>query len=133
MTTHPNRGRIAIDPAGNWRIYTATLPQGAVPLGIVTRASGNGALVRIEATGIYVQVNAGAIRSLPQGKIRTALGLSKHGGAGRGQGRRADDGATELQRKQVKLDQQTIDAMTDIGDGNLSLGIREAARRLSGE
>jgi len=73
MTTHPNRGRLTIDTDGNWRIYTATLPPGAEALGVVTRDSGSGALALIEATGLYVQVNAGAIRSLPQHKIAAAI------------------------------------------------------------
>ena len=62
--THANRGRLAVDLGGNWRIYTNTLPAGATSIGTVTRNGfETGALVRIESTGLYVQVNAGAVRA----------------------------------------------------------------------
>ena len=35
----------------------------------------------------------------------------------------------ELERKQVRLDRESIEILTRIGRGELSLGIREAARR----
>ena len=73
--THANRGRLAVDLGGNWRIYTNTLPAGATPIGTVTRNGfETGALVRIESTGLYVQVNAGAVRTLDQRKVKAAIG-----------------------------------------------------------
>lgn len=48
-----------------------------------------------------------------------------------GAGVKADDGVTDLERKQVRLDPSSIKVLTSIGNGNLSLGVREAARRLS--
>jgi hypothetical protein len=66
-----------INKDGNWRLYTNTIPAGSTALGTVTRDEGDtGALVRIEATGAYVQVNAGAIRSLDGRKVAAALGLT---------------------------------------------------------
>jgi len=74
MIAHTNRGRLTVDSNGNWRLYTNTIPANGRAIGTVTRGIGDtGALVLIETTGIYVQVNAGALRSLPQGKVLAAL------------------------------------------------------------
>jgi hypothetical protein len=71
-----NRARLTVDLSGNWRIYTNTLPTGASALGTVTRGIGDtGALVRTQA-GIYVQCNAGVLRSLDQRKVAAALGVT---------------------------------------------------------
>ncbi|CFU00838.1 Uncharacterised protein [Burkholderia pseudomallei] len=46
-------------------------------LGTVQRGSGEaGALGRIKATGLLVQVNAGAVRSLDQRKAEAALAIA---------------------------------------------------------
>lgn len=72
--THNNRGRLTVRIDGNWRLYTNTIPVNSRVLGTVTRSAGDtGALVLIEATGIYIQVNAGVARSLPQQKVVAAL------------------------------------------------------------
>jgi len=77
MPAHQNRGRITVDTNGNWRLYTSTIPANSTPLGTVTRdGHDNGALVRIDATGAYVQVNAGAVRSLDGRKVAAALGTA---------------------------------------------------------
>jgi hypothetical protein len=47
-----------------------------------------------------------------------------------GAGPKADDGVKRLTRKQVKLDEETIRILTRVGGGNLSLGVREASRRI---
>lgn len=47
-----------------------------------------------------------------------------------GAGVKPDDGASPLARKQVRLDPETEAILSRLGGGNLSLGIREAARRL---
>lgn len=74
MSNHPNRGTLTINPAGNWHIYTNTLPAGSRAIGTVSRGDvDTGALALIERTGLYVQVNAGAIRTLDQRKVLTAL------------------------------------------------------------
>ena len=116
--THNNRGRLAVDLGGKWRLYTNTIPENSTPLGTVTRDGyDTGALVRIDATGMYVQVNAGAIRNLDGRKVLSALGT-----AGR---------PTEMtggRRVQVYLDDASIEAATKLGDGNLSAGIRAALK-----
>lgn len=47
-----------------------------------------------------------------------------------GAGVKAEDGCTPLERKQVRIDPRSEAILTKIGKGNLSLGIREAARRV---
>lgn len=49
------------------------------------------------------------------------------GGAGRGQGLKAVDGATGLKRRNITLDDARRDILRALGDGDLSLGIRRAA------
>jgi len=72
--THTNRGRLAVEVDGNWRLYANTLPAGAEALGTVTRGAGEtGALIRYAGTGLYAQINAGAVRSLDQRKVRAAI------------------------------------------------------------
>ena len=46
-----------------------------------------------------------------------------------GAGVKADDGVV-TERKQVRLDAESEATLLKVGGGNLSLGIREAARRL---
>lgn len=131
MAPHSNRGRLTVDLGGKWRIYTNTLPAGSRALGTVTRDGyDTGALVLIEATGLYVQANADAIRSLPQAKISAALAEVRtgKGGPGRGQGLKAADGATGLQRTNITIDPASAEILRAYGDGDLSLGIRRAAR-----
>lgn len=71
---HQNRGRLTVDQNGNWRHYSPVLPRGSTPLGTVSdKDFGTGALVRIDATGLYAQVNAGIVRSLIQRKVEAAL------------------------------------------------------------
>ena len=71
---HENRGRITVNPAGAWKLYANTLPAGSTPLGTVTRDGiDTGALVRFDATGLYAQINAGAVRNLDRRKVEAAL------------------------------------------------------------
>ena len=117
--THSNRGRLTVDTDGNWRAYTQTLPASSTPMGTVTRdESDTGALVRIEATGVYVQVNAGAIRSLDGRKVAAALGT-----AGR---------PSEMfggRKVNTYLDAESIAIATRLGNGNVSEGIRKALKQ----
>lgn len=131
--SHENRSRLSVDPGGKWRLYSPVIPASARALGTVRRSIGDvGALIQFEATGIYAQANAGVVRTLDQSKITAALAEARgtHGGAGRGQGRPAADGATNLSRKNVSLDGATIERLRALGDGDLSLGIRRAAAAL---
>lgn len=116
--THDNRGRITVDSAGNWRLYCNTLPAGAVPLGTVTRdGTDTGALVRYEATGLYAQINAGAVRSLDGRKVAAALGTT-------GRPTEIEDG----RRVSVYLDPASIAAAEALGGGSISAGIRRALK-----
>ena len=47
-----------------------------------------------------------------------------------GAGLKAEDGAQAMRRKQVLIDASAESVLLQVGNGNLSLGIREAARRL---
>lgn len=71
-----NRGRITIDPSGAWRLYATTIPAGADVLGTVTQGAETGALIRCRGTGLYAQLNAGAVRSLDQRKVSAAMGAA---------------------------------------------------------
>lgn len=131
--THNNRGRLVVDLSGKWRLYTNTLPANSRALGTITREGyDTGALVLIEATGLYVQANAGAIRSLPQAKVAAALAEVRtgSGGPGRGQGLKAADGATGLKRTNITIDPESAETLRAFGDGDLSLGIRRAAAHI---
>ncbi len=58
---------------GKWRLYSRRIPAHSRAIGTVTRdGCDTGALV-LMATGLYVQANAGVIRSLPQALVAAAL------------------------------------------------------------
>lgn len=117
VSENKHNGSITVDPDGKWQIYTNTLPAGADPLGTVTRDNGDtGALARIERTGAYVQVNAGAVRTLDGRKVAAALGAT---------GRPV---TIDARRVNVTLDEATIERAKALGAGNLSAGLREAVR-----
>lgn len=70
--------RIKIDQAADWRLYwgPAPLPASAAAVGTVEIEGSHyrkGALIQLQS-GIYVQGNGGAIRTLPQAEIAAALG-----------------------------------------------------------
>lgn len=48
-----------------------------------------------------------------------------------GAGVKAEDGCAPLERKQIRIDPESEAILAKIGKGNLSLGIREAARRVA--
>ena len=117
--THTNRGRLVVDTNGNWRLYTNTIPANATALGTVTRDDHDtGALVRIEATGTYVQVNAGALPRLDGRKVAAALGTA---------GRPSEmSGAKKVN---TYLDAESLAIARRLGNGNVSEGIRKALGR----
>lgn len=55
---------------------------------------------------------------------------AKNGGPRKGAGLATDAGGAKTERHTVTLDSVTVERMKAIGSGNLSRGIREAARRL---
>ena len=112
--------KITVDAAGNWRLYTNTVPAGAVVLGTVTRdGTDTGALVRMEKTGAYLQINAGCARSLDGRAVAAALGTG---------GRPATMAGGK--RVNVYLDDASLDAAAKLGDGNVSEGIRVALKKV---
>lgn len=130
MAAHDNRGRLTVDLSGKWRLYSPVIPAHSRAIGTITREGyDTGALVLIEATGLYVQANAGVIRSLPQSKVAAALAEVRtgSGGPGRGQGIKPADGATGLKRTNITIDAESAATLRAFGDGDLSLGIRRAA------
>lgn len=129
MCPSPNRARLTVDLGGNWRLCAGVLPRGMRALGTVARGVETGALALVEATGIYVQINAGVMRTLDQRKVQAAVDAARagsQGGPGRGQGRRSQDGATGLRRRTVSLDDATWAAAKVLGDGDASCGLRRA-------
>jgi hypothetical protein len=127
------RGRLTVALGGAWRLYTALIPSGSRAIGTITRAPGDtGALVWLDATGLYIQVNSGSIRSLPQSRVAAAVAEVRtgSGGPGRGQGVRAVDGATGLKRRNISVDDATVEILRKFGDGDFSLGIRRAAAHI---
>jgi len=69
---------LKVTKSGSWQLYWGymPLPANAEVLGIVQRETlETGALIRL-GTGIYVQGNAGAIRTLPQREVDEALDRS---------------------------------------------------------
>ncbi len=121
---------ITVQIGAMWRHYSTVAPAYAAVLGTVTRDGiDSGALVRIEETGIYCQLNAGSLRSLPQLEVAAAIAAARqgqHGGAGRGQGRKPADGKRGT-RRQVVLDDDSAAVLRAYGDGDLSVGIRRAS------
>lgn len=116
--THDNRGRITVNLDGNWQLYTNTIPADSTPIGVITRGdSDTGALVKINSTGLYVQVNAGAIRSVDGRKVSAAIGNN-------GRPPEMDGG----KRVQVYLDKSSLDIAAKIGNNNVSEGIRIALK-----
>ena len=73
---HLERARIQVNQGGPWRLYQPHVPPGWVIIGTVQRGMEIGALVRNKATGLYAQMNAGAVISLDQRKVAAALGVS---------------------------------------------------------
>lgn len=86
---------LTVKKSSNWILYWGVmpLPAGAEALGIISRETGTGALIRL-ANGNYVQGNAGGIRSLPQAEIEEALSISN---AAAELGRKGGSANTDLQ------------------------------------
>lgn len=51
-----------------------------------------------------------------------------HGGARQGSGVKAADGVTKTVSRSISIDAESEDTLRGLADGNLSLGVREAAR-----
>lgn len=65
--------RVTVDPAGDWRACTDTLPKGCTVMGTVSVGTSTGALVRLADSGNLVMVRAGSIAMLNQRQVRMLL------------------------------------------------------------
>lgn len=65
--------RVAVDPAGDWRACTDTLPKACKLLGTVSIGQNTGALVRLADSGNLVMVRAGEVVMLNQRQVRQLL------------------------------------------------------------
>jgi len=117
--THENRGRLTVDPDGNWRLYTNSIPAGCTVLGTVTRDVGEtGALVLTNA-GIYSMLNERVYRGLDQRKVRAALGMPD---APVGRPQEMAEGG----RRNIYISNADWQRAQEIGGGNASKGIQIA-------
>jgi hypothetical protein len=84
LVEEPDSDKLSISRQGEtWRVYWGVmpLPDGAEALGVVRRGPGQlGALIRL-ASGVYVQGNFGAFRSLDQTEVKQVLARSAAGAA----------------------------------------------------
>lgn len=80
MSGHLNRGRLSAIIGGPWRLYTHPIRNwqmlGTVQIGMEIGALG------LSLCGIYAMLNAGAVRSLNQRKVKAALLLDTQGSEG---------------------------------------------------
>lgn len=65
--------RVTVDPSGDWRACTDTLPKGCAVLGTVSIGQNTGALVQLADSGNLVMVRAGVIGMLNQRQVRQLL------------------------------------------------------------
>lgn len=122
--THENRGRVTINPDGDWTLFTsrASIPADSEVLGVVKRSNGDcGALVRI-ANGGYVQINDGVMIALDGRKVASALGLKSNGGR-----KETMDGGKRIT---IYLSEGDIALAKSLGNGNVSEGIRTALKKI---
>lgn len=68
---------IDISLGDGWQLYSITIPRGSRALGTVTRETGQTGVLILTSIGIYAQLNAGVVRSLPQSAVRSALSAEK--------------------------------------------------------
>jgi hypothetical protein len=75
------------------------IPPGSTPVGYVRRSPGDDGLLLRMSTGIYVQGNAGSLRSLPQADVAAAVSAAILGARGRGASKRRAIDYAALARK----------------------------------
>lgn len=69
----PAAPALRVDPQGDWKACTATIPRACSVIGTVTSDGTTGALVKLAHTGAYVKVIAGEIQMVNQLKVEQAL------------------------------------------------------------
>lgn len=92
-----------------------------------SRALESGADLPPEAAAFDGKLYRSKEASIRRANAVTGQQASTHGGPGRGQGIKAADGATGLERRNVSIDPESAGILRAFGDGDLSLGIRRAA------
>ncbi len=116
---HENRGRLAVDPDGNWRLCTATCRKASKSLALSpTRMAKKARWCGFLRRGFTHRSSLGRHEASTAKKVRAALGI---------QGR-----PTLLEggkRINVYLDAESLDTAQKIGGGNASEGIRIALAR----
>lgn len=107
---------ISIKTTEAWQTYwgATPLPEGAIALGVVTRSPGDrGALIQL-ASGVYMQGNAHALRSLPQDKVEAALRSG-----------RPLAGDEPRKQRQLTLPDSEFEQLKEIGKGNASAAVSQ--------
>lgn len=131
MPNHPNRGpkgpfnpraRLTINTDGDWHRYNYFIPEYCTPLGTVSVGDVSGILVH-QRDGLYCMIHADGCAKLDQRKAKAALGISNNAG------RTAE--LTEGRRVNVYLDADSLERASELGNGNVSEGIRIALQRIT--
>lgn len=111
-----NRKRVTVERGAATLMYPVVSVPGFDDIGMVTVGSDEGRLLRNQRTGAYVMHIRGAIRSLDERKVLAALGSNAS---------KMDDG----KRRNVYMSDRDAETLKTLGDGNLSEGIRLAAKQ----
>ena len=69
----PMRHPFTIDPKGDWKHCTPTLPKDCAILGTVTSEGNTGALVQLHGNGNFCKVRQGQVSIVNSLKVRQAL------------------------------------------------------------
>ncbi|WP_110647591.1 hypothetical protein [Salinicola peritrichatus] len=114
--SNQNRKRIIIQAGESSLMYPTAKVPSYDDLGLVSVGDDTGRLLRNKRSGTYVMYIGGATRSLDQRKVRSALGI------GPGRPEQMQGG----RRRNVYMSDADADYLRQIGNGNLSEGIRVA-------
>lgn len=112
-----NRGKLLVDPEGDWQQIVRILPKGHKAVGVVRQGNeAPGVLAFVESSGEYVQLNAEGTRTLDQRKVRAALGLPNPVGKPR-------MSYEVRQPYTVRLEPSLAVYFEEVGGGSLAAGI----------
>lgn len=134
-----------------WKQF-GSVPDGCEPFGVIMAVDGEPGILVQMPDGEYRQVNNGHYRNvarqsvltmpngeyvpiviraliLDQGAVASALYEAMKAARAAYKGRKAKDGATDMKACTVYLDKESQQQLMLLGGGNLSLGIRMAAKK----
>jgi hypothetical protein len=115
VRTHFNRSRLTIDINGDWSAFCTIIPDDNLEaLGTVTYNGLTGALFHDRVSHQYLLVKDNVTCNLDGRKVAAALGKL-------GRPISIKDGRAYY----VYLDQETVEKALQLGEGNLSAGIRK--------